>query len=175
MANKYSITDQKAVHFLTFRVHQFVDVFTRQLYIELLLESIKHCQKEKGLRVYGWVIMTNHAHFIFDSVDVALSDIIRDLKKFTSKSIFTAIETNDQESRKRWLLWLLKKDEHIWFWEEGYHGEEIWTKDFFETKLNYIHMNPVKAGIVEKEEEYLWSSCGDYYGIRKGALELAAF
>ncbi|RZK70500.1 MAG: transposase, partial [Pedobacter sp.] len=38
--------------------------------------------------------------------------------------------------------------------------------------LNYIHQNPVKAGLVEKEEEYLNSSCGDYYGIRKGKLEL---
>ncbi|MES2794982.1 MAG: transposase [Bacteroidota bacterium] len=175
MANKYTIIDQKAVHFLTFTVHQFVDVFTRQHYIEILINSIKHCQKEKGLRVYGWVIMTNHTHFIFDSEGESLSDIIRDMKKFTSKKIFESIETNDQESRKRWLLWLLKKDNNIWFWEEGYHGEEIWTKDFFEIKLNYVHQNPVKAGVVEKEEDYLWSSAGDYYGSRKGALELVEF
>jgi putative transposase len=72
------------------------------------------------------------------------------------------------------MLWLLKKDDHIWFWEEGYHGEEIFTEGFFNSKLNYIHLNPVRAGLVEKEEEYLYSSCGDFYGTRKGALELAA-
>ena len=175
MALKYTITDQKAVHFLTFTVYQFVDVFTRQLYIDILLDSIKHCQKAKGLRVYGWVIMTNHSHFIFDSTGENLSDIIRDMKKFTSKKIFSEIENNNQESRKRWLLWLLKKEDNIWFWEEGYHGEEIWTKAFFDTKLNYIHQNPVKAGWVEKEEEYLMSSAGDYFGIRKGVLELVEF
>jgi putative transposase len=82
---------------------------------------------------------------------------------------------NDKESRKRWLLWLLKKDDNIWFWEEGYHGEEIWSREFFESKLNYIHLNPVIAGIVEKEEEYLLSSCGDYYGTRKGDLDLVDF
>jgi putative transposase len=175
MAHKYIISDQKAVHFVTFTVHQFVDVFTRELYINILLDSIKHCQKTKGLRVYGWVIMSNHAHFIFDSIDLPLSDIIRDMKKFTSKKIVEAIENNDLESRKRWLLWLLKKDGNIWFWEEGYHGEEIWTKEFFNIKLNYIHNNPVKAGIVEKEEEYIWSSACDYFGNRKGKLELVEF
>ena len=73
------------------------------------------------------------------------------------------------------MLWLLKKDDHVWFWEEGYHGEEITTKAFFDTKANYIHLNPVRAGFIEKEEEYLYSSCGDFYGTRKGLLELAEF
>jgi len=70
---------------------------------------------------------------------------------------------------------VLKKDGKIWFWEAGYHGEEVITKTFFDSKLNYIHQNPVKAGWVEKEEEYLWSSCGDYYGIRKSLLDLSEF
>jgi hypothetical protein len=54
--------------------------------------------------------------------------------------------------------------------EEGYHGEEIISGEFFESKLNYIHLNPVRAGIVEKEEEYLNSSAGELYGIRQGKL-----
>jgi putative transposase len=59
-------------------------------------------------------------------------------------------------------------------WQEGYHGEEIFTEDFFNSKLDYIHLNAVRAGLVEKEEEYVYSSCGDFYGTRKGALALAA-
>lgn len=70
---------------------------------------------------------------------------------------------------------VLKYEVKIWFWEEGYHGEQILTKSMYETKMNYIHMNPVKAGIVEKEEEYLLSSAGDFYGVRKGRLELSYF
>lgn len=104
-----------------------------------------------------------------------LSDIIRDLKKFTSTKIIEAIKENEKESRRSWLLWLLQKDDGLIFWQEGYHGEEIITQSFFDSKVNYIHMNPVRAGIVEKEEEYVYSSCGDYYGTRKGLLELADF
>ena len=55
----------------------------------------------------------------------------------------------------------------------GYHGEEIVSQAFFESKLIYIHMNPVRACIVEKEEEYVYSSCGDFCGTRKGLLQLA--
>jgi putative transposase len=159
---------------VTCTVHQWVDVFTRKVYIDILLESLKYCQKNKGLEIYAWVIMSNHCHFILRSNGSKLSDIIRDFKKHTAKKIVKAIEDNDLESRKRWMLWLLKKDDHIWFWEEGYHGEEIFTEEFFNSKLNYIHLNPVRAGLVEKEEEYVYSSCGDFYGTRKGALELAA-
>jgi putative transposase len=118
-------------------------------------------------------VMTNHIHLIIGTRQEKLSDIIRDFKKFTSAKIMQAIESNEKESRKNWLLWLLKKDDRLWFWEEGYHGEEIRTKDFFDTKLKYIHLNPVRAGLVLKEEEYQYSSCGDYYGTRKGLLELS--
>jgi len=173
MAFEYRIKDQYAQHFVTFTVHQWVNVFTRKAYIDILLESLRFCQKNKGLKIYGWVIMTNHIHLIISSNKGNLSDIIRDLKKYTSSKIVKAIEENPKESRKRWMLWLLKKEDRIWFWKEGYHGEEITTMSFFDSKLQYIHLNPVRANIVMKEEEYLYSSCADYYGISKGLLDLA--
>jgi len=119
--------------------------------------------------------MSNHVHMIISCEKGSLSDLIRDLKKFTSTKIVRAIEENKHESRKRWLLWLLKKDDKIIFWKEGYRGEEITDISFFESEMNYIHQNLVKMRIVEKEEEYLYSSCGDYYSVRKGLIELASW
>ena len=175
MGFAYQVKDQGAVHFVTFTVHQWADVFTRPIYVDALLESLRYCQKEKGLEIFAWVIMTNHCHFILRAKNENLSDVIRDFKKFTSKSIFNAIETNSQESRKNWLLKTLSYENKIWFWEEGYHGEEIYTQDFFDSKMDYIHQNPLRAGIVEKEEEYLNSSAGEIYGIREGKLLLSEF
>ncbi len=173
MGNIYKVYDQAGCYFITCTVYQWVDVFTRAAYVDILLDSIRYCQQNKGLQVYAWVIMSNHIHMIISSKKEKLSDIIRDFKKYTSSQIIKAIEENPKESRKRWLLWLLKKGDKIIFWQEGYHGEEITSSLFFETKINYLHLNPVRAGLVEKEEEYKYSSCGDYYGIRKGLLELA--
>jgi putative transposase len=175
MGYAYVVRNQGAAHFVTFTVHQWADVFTRSRYVDILLESLKHCQKEKGLEIYTWVIMSNHCHFILRAKNENLSDIIRDFKKYTAKSIYKSIEENSKESRREWLLEVLKYKEKIWFWEEGYHGEEIIDTEFFYTKVNYIHLNPVKAGIVEKEEEYLLSSAADFYGIRKGEIQLSEF
>jgi REP element-mobilizing transposase RayT len=175
MGFEFKIRDQGAVHFLTFTVHQWTDVFTRKDYSDLLLESLIYCQKNKGLEIYSWVIMSNHIHLIASAKNENLSDIIRDFKKFTAKQIFKAIQDNPKESRKSWLILALSHQNQIWFWEDGYHGEEIFSLKFFRSKVNYIHQNPVRAGIVEKEEEYLNSSAGDFYGIRKGSIQLAEF
>ena len=171
MGLTYTIKNQEGQYFITCTVNQWIDVFTRDLYREIVLDSIRYCQQNKGLEVYAWVLMSNHIHMIVGSNENKLSDIIRDFKKFTATKIVEAILNNTHESRKRWLLWLLVKEQEISFWQKGYHGEEIYSIAFFETKLNYIHQNPVRAGLVEREEEYVYSSCGDYYGLRKGKLD----
>jgi REP element-mobilizing transposase RayT len=149
--------------------------FHQEGFSDLLLESLIYCQMSKGLEIYSWVIMSNHIHIIASAKHENLYDIIRDFKKFTAKKIFKAIQDNPKESRKTWLTLALSHQNQIWFWEDGYHAEEVFSKRFFDTKSNYIHQNPVRAGIVEKEEEYLNSSAGDFYGINKGPIQLAEF
>ena len=70
---------------------------------------------------------------------------------------------------------MLNYNGKIWFWEEGYHGEEIFSSEFYDSKVSYLHLNPVRAGIVEKEEDYLNSSAGEFFGLRKSKLELSKF
>ena len=81
MGRKYAIRDQDKFYFVTFTVVNWIDVFSRQVYRDLFLESIRYCQKEKGLEVGAWCIMTNHAHLILGTKrDNPLQNIIRDLK-----------------------------------------------------------------------------------------------
>jgi len=175
MGFAYKITDQQGLHFVTATVVQWIDVFTRSIYIEKLLDSLRFCQKNKGLCIYGWVIMSNHIHMICSCKDgFELSDTLRDFKKFTSTTIVNAIENNRHESRRNWMLWLLKQNGETHFWQPGNHPEEIYSVDFFRQKLNYIHQNPVRSGIVEKEEEYVYSSARDFNN-RKGLIELSYF
>lgn len=169
------VYNQQGVYFITCTVHQWIDVFTRIEYKDIIVDSLNFCRQNKGLEIYSWVIMSNHIHLIIGSRSTGLSDIIRDFKKYTAKQVVTAIERNPKESRKSWLLWLLKNNNEINFWQEGYHGEEIYSLDFYRVKENYMHLNPVRAGIVVKEEEYLYSSCADKYGTNKGLIEVVSF
>jgi putative transposase len=175
MSDVYKVYDQSGVYYITNTVHQWIDVFTRREYAQILLDSLHYCQQHKGLCIYEWVMMSNHVHLIISSTKDNLSDIIRDFKKYTATQIYNAIADNAQESRKGWLMWLLRQEGEILFWQDGYHGEEVRTKAFYDAKSRYIHLNPLRAGIVNKEEEYRYSSCGDRYGTNKGLLELSEF
>lgn len=175
MGFAYKITEQQGIHFVTATVVQWIDVFTRSIYTEKLLDSLRFFLDNKGLCIYGWVIMSNHINMICSCKDgFELSDTLRDFKKYTSTIIVNAIENNKQESRRNWMLWLLKQNGENHFWQPGNHPEEIYSADFFRQKLNYIHQNPVRSGIVEKEEEYVYSSARDFNN-RKGLIELSYF
>lgn len=175
MGFAYRITDQQSVYFVTATVAQWADVFTRPVYNEILLDSIRFAQEHRGLRVYAWVIMSNHFHAILSCDEgFELSNVLRDMKKFTATQITKAIRENPSESRKSWLLWLLHKEGSVHFWQAGNHPELVWSQKFLLQKIDYIHNNPVKAGIVRRAEDYLYSSAGDFANIQ-GLLQLSEY
>ncbi len=168
MSTGYQIKDQQALYYLTLQIVDWIDIFTRQNYRDIFLDSLRFCQQNKGLQVFGYVIMSNHVHLIVNSPDGELSAIIRDLKKFTSRSIIDSI-TNGNESRKEWILNQFKfnaikhsKQSIHQMWTHENHAIHLFTPKFTWEKLEYIHKNPVRAGIVEKPEEYLYSSARNY-------------
>jgi REP element-mobilizing transposase RayT len=173
----YRIRNKKEIHFVTFAAVEWIDVFTRKEYRDLLIESLKYCQKEKGLLLHGWCIMSNHVHLIASARNENLSDILRDFKKFTSRRIIAAIEKNEHESRKDWMLKIFLEEGNknirnktYQVWRQDNQPQELYSPKFFFQKLNYIHNNPVVAGIVEKPEHYLYSSAKDYFETRKCGL-----
>ncbi len=175
----YQIRNQQAVHFLTFAVVEWVDVFTRREYAYKVVESLNYCVREKGLLVHAWCLMPNHLHLIVSVREGgALSDVIRDFKKFTSSRILKAIEENRQESRRNWMLWIFwaareknKKNQKYQFWQQDNQPKELVSNSFKEEKLHYLHRNPVEAGWVVEPEHYLYSSARDYAGV-KGLVEV---
>ena len=169
MSTGYQIYDQYRLYFLTFTIVDWVDVFTRKVYRDIVIDSLRFCIAEKELEVYGFVIMSNHVHIIARSRCGKLSDTIRDFKKFTANSILNVIH-NEPESRKEWMLHRFKwnagqqeRNSVHQVWMHGSHAEEITTQPFFRQKLDYIHNNPVTAGWVEREEDYLYSSAKALY------------
>jgi len=99
MSSKYRIHNSQEIYFITFAVVEWVDALSRPYYKDLLIESLKYCQDNKGLILYAYVIMNNHVHLIASADEgYNLSDILRDMKKFSSKKLVKAIEENIQEA-----------------------------------------------------------------------------
>ncbi|HEV7346947.1 REP-associated tyrosine transposase [Telluribacter sp.] len=175
-ARRPLVVKEGGVYFVTMTVVGWIDLFTRKEYRDIFLESVRYCQKEKGLVVYAWCIMSNHIHLILRAEEENLSDVIRDLKKFTSKKFFAAIEANPEESRRNWMLAIFRKsgefnnnNVNFQVWQQHNQPIELYSPAVLEQKLNYIHENPVKAGWVENSWEYLYSSARDYAD-QKGLL-----
>ncbi len=177
----YKFTDPDGLYFVTFTVIEWVDVFTRSQCVNIVLDSLRFCQSEKGLRIHAWVIMSNHMHLIISRKQGAstLSEIIRDFKKYTSSQIIKWIEDNSKESRRNWMLWLFRSagkrnpnNTRYQFWIQDNHAEHLETNKFIDQKLNYIHDNPVVSGLVDEAQAYQYSSARDYAGI-SGLLELS--
>ena len=173
----YKIRNQTATHFLTFTIVGWIDLFSRQRYRDIILENMAFCRKEKGLLQSAYVIMSNHLHLIWTSRNKNLSGLIRDFKGYTSKRLIESIQ-KDSESRRDWLLHMFRyhakyasDNEEFKLWTGDNHPEEIHSNSFFMSKLNYIHQNPVRAGIVLHPAQYLYSSAANYEN-RKGLIEI---
>jgi REP element-mobilizing transposase RayT len=155
-------------HFLTTTVVDWIDVFSRKNYRDVVIECFDFCIKNKGMILYSYVIMSNHIHMIVQSEDGKLSDLIRDFKKFTSKQILDKIQ-NEPESRREWILERFKlatvshsRNKNFQFWQLGSHAEEIYSEKFMWSKIDYIHFNPVRAGLVSNPQDYLYASASNY-------------
>ena len=98
MSTGYKIVDQEALHYVTFQIVNWVDLFTRKVYRDIVIDSLKFCQANKGLELYAFVVMSNHIHLLIRSDIGKLSDTIREFKSFTAKQILLAIEM-ERESR----------------------------------------------------------------------------
>jgi putative transposase len=124
--------------------------------------------------------MSNHVHLIASTREgFKLAGVIRDFKKYTSRMVIASIETNLQESRKDWMLWMFKRagaknsNNRVYqFWQQDNHPIELSMNEMIDQRLNYLHENPVKAGIVCFASNYKYGSALDYYEEREGLLKI---
>ena len=171
MSTGYKIQKQDGVYYLTLQIVGWVDIFSRKVYRDILVDSLNFCKRNKGLEIFAFVIMSNHVHLLVQCSRGALSDVIRQLKSFTAKKMLEMIESIS-ESRRDWMLNFFefaakrhKRNEKYQIWTHENHAEEIWSNKFIDQKVEYIHQNPVRAGFVQRAEEYLYSSARAYAGL----------
>jgi len=163
--SEFRITTPDELFFVTLTTVGWIDVFTRNEYKNILIENLKYCQENEKLDIYCYVIMSNHIHLICRRREKDLNELLGRLKSYTAKQIIKAIENNPQESRKEWLLYLFnyfakanKQYSKNHFWQYTIHPVLLYSYEVIKQKMEYIHMNPVRAGLVNEPENYIYSS-----------------
>jgi putative transposase len=165
MKSRYKIfKNDDLPYFLTMNVFLNIPVFTNSFYMDVIIDNFQHYRDYQDLKIFSYVIMDNHIHLIA-SHNKDLSGIIQSFKSFTAKKIIILL----QNDKRNWILKLLSenKPEHktssrFQFWEEGNHPKQMQYIEMFNQKTDYIHYNPVRRGLVEKEEDWIYSSARNY-------------
>ncbi len=143
--------ERNQVYFVTFTVKNWYYLFDRYNRFEILENSFVYCQKYKKLKIFAFVFMLNHLHFIGQAED--LSAVIRDMKTFLSKKLKTNIQQNEPD-----LLKLFETEGKFSLWQRSNYPKLINSEEFFRQKIDYIHYNPVKKQYVHGAEAWRWSS-----------------
>lgn len=162
---KFDIVPDQA-YFITLSVVEMIPIFTNSTYINVLIKNFEFYRKEEGLKIFYYVIMDSNTHMIVSHKD-DIGGIIRNLKSYAAKEMIKYLKN---DSRK-WMLHLMKhykksykqKSEYQ-FWQEGSHPKLIHSVDMLEQKVDYIHFNPVKRGLVLEPDDWLYSSARNYSG-----------
>ena len=179
MSRNYKFRNPEGLYFISFATVEWMDLFVREVYFGIVVDSIRYCQRNKGMHLYAWCIMPSHIHMVFRSEKADPSGLIRDFKRFTSRALQKAICGNYKESRRHWLLDTMarngEKRSNVWhyqLWQQHNHPIEVWSHHVIRQKINYIHCNPVVAGFVERPEYWKYSSAADFISDR-GLIELS--
>lgn len=175
MRSRYQIHNSGALYFITSTIVEWIPVFTTEPYFTIITESLGYCRAHKQLKLFAYVILDNHLHLIVDAPDLA--QVLQSFKRHTATAIVHLAETGN----RAWLLnqfaYYRKKykstSQHQ-VWQEGFHPQRIDNNAMLNQKIDYIHDNPVRRGLVSAPEHWRYSSARNYVLEDQAVLEIDA-
>ena len=107
----------------------------------MLVDNLRFYRERMGFLLHGYVIMPDHVHLLVTPVACTVSEIMRNFKSFTSKQIRETLRQSGP------------------IWQRRFYDRVIRDEQQFLAALDYIHLNPVRSGLVSSPENYEFSSC----------------
>src|SRR4051812_2058485 len=158
MRSRYHVFEPAFPQFVTGTIVGWLPIFTTAARCDVLVQAFQYCRVHKQLTLHGWVILDTHFHAIVAAPD--LTRILADLKRHAARRLIEQL----QAEHCQWLLDQLRKQralhktesEHQ-VWQEGSHPQAIRTDAMMLQKLEYLHNNPVKRGLVASPEHWRYS------------------
>jgi putative transposase len=172
---RYRIHAEAAVYFVTYSVVEWLPVFIREATCKIVTESLTFCHHQKQLRINAFVIMPTHLHMIVFADDFdpeRLAQTLADFRKFTGRQLSDYCEHQLPGCFPRTLREQATADRKRRFWQPSRHPEAILKDVFWQQKLDYIHNNPCRSGLVRAPEHWRFSSAGWYLSDGKEPVDV---
>ena len=159
MKNRYKIVEEDGFYLISSTIVDWIPVFTSEKYFQILIESLKYCQNNKGLKIHFYILMDNHFHMIVSGEDLSVT--LASMKRYTALEIIDELK----QDNKYWSLQQFKSQKKGYksesnhqVWQEGFHPQLISSAEMLAQKVDYIHYNSVKRGLVNEPEFWKYSS-----------------
>jgi REP element-mobilizing transposase RayT len=148
--------------FFTATIHEWKHLFLKEAHKNIIIESLQFLVTQKRITLYGFVVMSNHVHIIWQPLfGFSPSTIQASFMKHTAKQLKASLEKNDTE--KLAMYKVNKYDRTYQVWKREPLSVELRTPAVFNQKLEYMHNNPVAAGLSNTAESYYYSSARFYH------------
>jgi REP element-mobilizing transposase RayT len=155
-----------ALFYVTFSVVEWLPLFVSEAACKIVAESLNFCHRQKGLRINAYVIMPTHLHAILfhESFQArSLEQVVTDFRKFTGRRLADFCAQHMPACFQSVLIERAGSDRERRLWQPTRHPVQIETEDFWQTKTDYLHQNPVRKGLVRASEHWRFSSAS-YWG-----------
>jgi putative transposase len=172
---RYRIHPEAAVYFVTYSIVEWLPVFIREATCKIVTDSLTFCHGQKHLRINAFVIMPTHLHLIvFDSDfdSERLVPTLADFRKFTGRQLCDYSEKKLPGCFPKTLREQATADRQRRFWQPSRHPEAIQNEGFWQQKIDYIHNNPCRSGLVCAAEHWRFSSAAWYLSEGKPSVDV---
>ena len=173
--SRYKFHELHYPYFITSSVVGGLPLFMHAAIADITLDALRYMQQENNVFLRAYVIMPNHIHLIAEHEQLPV--MLGRFKSFTARSIIDHLKGyNNQHYLSRLKSRKLKhhRDSEHQVWQEGLHPKQLFTAEIVEQKVNYIHLNPVKAGFVDSPDDWRYSSARNYMG-EEGLIQVNRF
>jgi len=159
-------------HYVTAVTYKRVPIFRREAVCLIFIQVLNEIRLIHPFKLVGYVIMPDHVHFIINPKDTAISVILRKLKGKSARLILDDLLADSENALLEQLI-LDTKGRDYAVWQKGSATIDLVSEGFLRQKLNYIHMNPVRAGLCEAPKDWNWSSYRAYFPKASGDVPIA--
>jgi REP element-mobilizing transposase RayT len=169
---RYRFHPDGALFYVTFSVVDWLPVFVSEQAFKIVTESLNFCHGQKGLRINAYVIMPTHVHaMVFHESFQArpLESVLTDFRKFTGRRLADYAGVHLPKCFSEIFRQRSGADRERRFWQPTRHPVQIETEPFWQAKLDYLHANPCRKGLVTLAEQWRFSSAR--YWLQGGKAE----
>jgi REP element-mobilizing transposase RayT len=162
------------VHYVTGVTYQRVPVFANEHCCELFIEALSKTRLTDPFKLIGYVIMPDHFHLLANPLNMDITSLAGRLKGRVASRILKWLRTGNKTRSlaKLALRKPLASGQTHAVWLQDFSAIDIWSHKFIRQKLNYIHMNPVRAGLCDHPAKWRWSSYHAYFPHEAGAVPI---